>query len=168
MSCIAFLAVRRPSSLSPMAPAVAPWSRYSSSVHSYDWIFSSRLYSTFAPFPFELPRWVSICPDGVSFSPETTPNPCSLLRRHTPFGDMYVHKTPLFLAWTWKWAKRTTIWAIWTPTGQTVWKVGKFVLFIPFLLLSSSDIEDNKDGELATMCSFLLQQPRAIPSSRWM
>ena len=37
-------------------------------------------------------------------------------------------KTPLFLTWTWKWAKWTTVWAIWTPTGQNVWKVGKTFL----------------------------------------
>ena len=40
---------------------------------------------------------------------------------HTPFLDMYVQKTthphpktPLFLAWTWKWAK----WSFWTPLGN--------------------------------------------------
>ena len=33
---------------------------------------------------------------GSHFAQNTTPNPCSLLIRHTPFsfGDMYLHKTP--------------------------------------------------------------------------
>ena len=30
-------------------------------------------------------RWVSFCPDGVSFAQNTTLIPCSLLSRHTPF-----------------------------------------------------------------------------------
>ena len=35
----------------------------------------------------------SFCPDGVSICLEYL-NPCSLLLSYTPFGDMYVHKTP--------------------------------------------------------------------------
>ena len=32
------------------------------------------------------------------------------------------------LAWTWNLAKWTKVWAVWTPSGQNVWKVGKTFL----------------------------------------
>ena len=98
-----------------------------------------------------LPRWGLILP--------RTPPPTSVLHsavtipktsvfytavtnpiwQNTPSAQP---KTPLFLTWTWKWAKSTTVWAKWTPTGQNVWKVGKtvlevakkiFIIFLPNL-----------------------------------
>ena len=61
-------------------------------------------------------------------------NPSTLLCRHTPvtpFRDIYVHKHPAWLrdvlpSWTWKWAKWSTIWAIWNPIGQYDQKVEFF------------------------------------------
>ena len=42
------------------------------------------------------PDGVFFCPDGVSFRPDFHPQPLFFtLPSHTPFGDMYVHKTPL-------------------------------------------------------------------------
>ena len=63
---------------------------------------------------------------GSHFAQNTTPNPCCLLSRHTPLLEMCQYtehpqahpKTPHLLAWTWKWAKWTTVWAIQTQTGQ--------------------------------------------------
>ena len=97
-----------------------------------DFFFSS----TFAHFSYKLPRWVSFFPDGVSFCPEYHPQPLFFTQpSHTPLWDMYGHKTPtspliipLFLAWIWKLAKWTTVWATWTRTEQNVWKVGKTFL----------------------------------------
>ena len=61
---------------------------------SDDWIFF-QFQSFCAHFSYKLPRWVSICPDGVSFCPEYHPQPHFFTQScHTPFGDMYVHKTP--------------------------------------------------------------------------
>ena len=41
------------------------------------------------------PDGVFFCPDGVSFRPDFHPQPLFFtLPSHTPFGDMYVHKTP--------------------------------------------------------------------------
>ena len=48
---------------------------------------------------------------------------CRYLKHPQPHS-----KTPPFLSWTWKWAKQTTVWAKWTPTGQNVWKVGNSCL----------------------------------------
>ena len=70
---------------------------------------------------------------GSHFAQNTTTKPCSLLNRHKPVSGIFTYtkhpqphpKTPVFLAWTWKWAKWTTVWAKWTPTGQNVWNVGK-------------------------------------------
>ena len=87
-----------------------------------------------------LPTFHTNCPDGSYFAQmgsyfaqNTTTNPCSLLCRHTPFSRICTYskhpkphpKTTLFLAWTWKGAKWTTVWENWIPTGQNVWKVGK-------------------------------------------
>ena len=52
-----------------------------------------------------------------SYTHKPTPN--------TPFTHTSPPQTPLFLAWTWKWAKWIIVWAIWTPAGQNVWIVGK-------------------------------------------
>ena len=76
-----------------------------------------------------LPRWGL----RVSFAHNTTTNPCSLLSRHKTLSGICTNtkhpqprpKTPLFLAWFWKWAKWTTVWANWTPSGQNVWKVAQ-------------------------------------------
>ena len=74
---------------------------------------------------------------GSHFAQKTTPNPCSLLvSHHTPLLGICTYtkhpqthpKTPLFPAWTWKWAKRTTVSVTWTRTGQINWKVDKFFL----------------------------------------
>ena len=85
------------------------------------------------------------CPDGSHFSqmglillriPPPTPVLYSAITH--PFqGNVRTHntlkaqahpKTPFLLACTWKWAKCTAVWAIWIPTGQTVWKRGKTFL----------------------------------------
>ena len=94
-----------------------------------------------------LPSFSTNCPGGSHFAQmgshfqvahNATTNPCSLLSLHKPlYHDVictYTNhpqthpKTPLFLSWTWKWAKWTTVWAKWTPTGQNVWKKGKTFL----------------------------------------
>ena len=44
---------------------------------------------------FKLPKWVSFCPDGLSFCPEYHPQFLFFTQlSHTPFGDMYIHKIP--------------------------------------------------------------------------
>ena len=49
----------------------------------------------FDHFSYEKPRWVSFCPDGVFFCPEYHPQPLFFTPlSHTPFMDMFVHKTP--------------------------------------------------------------------------
>ena len=54
------------------------------------------LYSTFAHFSYKLPRWVAFCQDGASFCLEYYPHPLFFTQQsHTPFKDMYVHKTPV-------------------------------------------------------------------------
>ena len=90
-----------------------------------------------------LPTFCTNCPDGSHFAQmgshfaqNTTTNACSLLCRHKPLSGICTNtkhsqpypKTPLFLAWTWKWTKWTAVWAKWTPSVQNVWKVGKTFL----------------------------------------
>ena len=73
---------------------------------------------------------------GSHFAQNTTPNHCSLLRRHTPLSRICTDtkhpqlqpKPPLFLAWTWMWAKCATVWATGTPSEQYVRKVDKKIL----------------------------------------
>ena len=85
----------------------------------------------FCHFSYELPRWVSFCPEyhrqPLFFTQpsQTLLGTCTLANTKYPQSHP---KTPLFLAWTWKWAKWATVWAKWTPTGQNVWKVGQKVL----------------------------------------
>ena len=47
-------------------------------------------------FSTNCPDGVSFCPDGVSFCPDFHPNPCSLLRRHTPLSGIctYIKRPP--------------------------------------------------------------------------
>ena len=109
------------------------------------------------PKQYKLPRWVSICPYGVSFCPQYHPQPLFFTQSLWGICTYTKHpkahpKTPLFLAWTWKWAKWTTVWAIWIPTGQNVWTVGKtFVevgktnLFI-WLILTPQPQDDSGSG----------------------
>ena len=60
----------------------------------YSGITTSKFCSTFAHFWYKLPRWVSFCPDGVSFWPEYHPQSVFFTQQsHTPLGDMSVHKT---------------------------------------------------------------------------
>ena len=73
---------------------------------------------------------------GSHFAQNTTSNPCSLLSRRKPLSGICTYtkhpqphpRTPLFLAWYWKWAKWTTFLAKWTPSDQNVWKVGKMFI----------------------------------------
>ena len=82
-----------------------------------------------------LPTFLTNCPNGSyfalmesRFAQNTTPHPCSLLHRRTPLSGICtstkhpkIHpKTPIFLAWTWKWAKWTTVWATVDPKWATV------------------------------------------------
>ena len=84
-------------------------------------------YSTNCPYPSHFAQI------GCHFAQITTPNPCSLLSHHTPLVGICVytkhpqphHKTPLFLAWTWKCLKRTTIWVTWTQTGKNKVDIGQ-------------------------------------------
>ena len=100
-----------------------------------DWILFPQFFSTFAHFSYKLPTWVIQPSLGLIFSrwtwglilPRIRPPPPVLYSVVTPFGNIIHHqahpKTPLFLAWTWKWAKWTTVWEIQISTGQNVWKV---------------------------------------------
>ena len=75
-----------------------------------------------------LPRWVSFYPEY----PPQGPNPCSLLSHHTFLSGICTYtkhpqlhpKTLLFLAWTWMWAKGTTVWAKWDPNWAIFSKSG--------------------------------------------
>ena len=78
-----------------------------------------------------LPRWVSICPDGVSFQ-NTTSNLCSFLSPHTPLSGISTytkptppHPTPV--SWPELECRQNelTYGQNETPTGKYVWKVGK-------------------------------------------
>ena len=83
------------------------------------------------------PTFHTNCPDdfhfalmGSHFAQNTITSPCSLpwLSSHKPLSGICTYtkhaqphpKTPLFLAWTWKWVKWTTVWAKWTRTGHWV------------------------------------------------
>ena len=82
-----------------------------------------------------LPTFVSFCPDVVSICREYHHQPLFFTQlSQTPFWVCTYTKhpqphsknpNPLFLAWSWKRAKWTTVWAKWTLSGQNVWKVGK-------------------------------------------
>ena len=70
---------------------------------------------------------------GSDFAQKPITNPCSLLSLYQTLWEICKNtkhpqshpKTPHFLAWFWKWAKWTTVWA---PSGQNAWKVGKTFL----------------------------------------
>ena len=92
----------------------------------------------FCPLFIQIPDGSHFAQMGFHFVQNTTPNPCSLLRRHTPLSGICIYtqypqphpKAPFFLDWTWKWAKWTDVWATWTSTQarQSVWKVDKSFL----------------------------------------
>ena len=73
---------------------------------------------------------------GSHFAQNTSSNPCSLLSRNKPLSEICKYtkhrkthpKTHLFVAWFWKWAKWSTVWAKCIPTEQKVWNVGKTFL----------------------------------------
>ena len=96
---------------------------------------SRALLPTFRTNCPDWPHFARMDLDGSSFCPEYHPHPLLFTQQsHTPFGDMYAHKapqlhpkTPLFLAWTSKWANWTTIWAKWDPSGQRVQKWTTFL-----------------------------------------
>ena len=124
-----------------------------------------QLARNFQPLQSEINDWIcfpnsrALCPlfaqiaqmgfqfaqMGSYFAQNTTPNPGSLLSHRTPYSGIYTYtrqpqihpKTPLFLAWTLKRVKWTTIWAIWTPTGQNVWKEVKTFLEVGQKKISS-------------------------------
>ena len=57
--------------------------------------FFFAILEHFCPLWYKLPRWVSFCPDGVSFCPEYHTQPLYFTQpSHTLFGNMYIHKTP--------------------------------------------------------------------------
>ena len=97
--------------------------------------FSPNLehFSSLPTFHTNCPHVSHFAQMGSHFAQNTTTNPCSELSSNKPLSGICMYtkhpqphpKTPLFLAWTWKWAKWTTVWANWTPTGQNVWKVRK-------------------------------------------
>ena len=131
------------------APAARQFPTKFNTIH-YDWIPPPPppILEHFCHISYKSPRWVSFCADGISFCPEHHLQPLFFTQlSHTPFRDMYVPKTPQraqvhpktppFLTWTWKWAKWTTFWAICTPTGQNVWKVGKTFLEVGKKIYSS-------------------------------
>ena len=56
--------------------------------------FFPPILEHFCQIWYKLPRWVAFCTGGVSFCPEYHPQPLfSTQPSHTPFGDMFVHKT---------------------------------------------------------------------------
>ena len=87
------------------------------------------LFIQIAQMGLILPRWGLICPE-YHLQPLFFTHPSQIPFRvctHTKHSQLHP-KTPLFLAWTWKCAKGTTVWAKWTPTGQNVWKMGRTFL----------------------------------------
>ena len=61
---------------------------------SYDGFFLPNSRALLPTFSTNCPDGVSFCPDGVSFCPDFHPQPLFFTPpSHTPFGDMYVHKT---------------------------------------------------------------------------
>ena len=91
---------------------------------------------------------------GSLFAQNTIPHPCSLFSNHTLLLGIYTYtehpqphpKTPLILAWTWKWVKWNTIWAIWTPTGQNVWKVIKSIYSSSYAVRVPFTVELCREG----------------------
>ena len=127
---------------------------------SYDWFFFPISRALLPTFSANCPNGSHFAQMGSHFAHITTPNPYSLLSCHKPFSGIWTYtkhpqahpKTSLLLAWTWKWAKQTTVWAILTPTGQSVWKVGKSILEVGrkkkiyMLLLSLVHVAYNSHG----------------------
>ena len=87
-----------------------------------------------------MPTFLTNCPDGSHsvqmgshFAQNTTPSPCSLLRRNTSLLGICMYTkdpnpTPKH-PYSWpELKKKTKVWATWTPTGQNVWKVDKTFL----------------------------------------
>ena len=81
-----------------------------------------------------LPTFSTICPEGSHFA-KMGSHFAQNTSHHKPLSGICTNKkypqphpkTPLFLAWFWKWAKWTTVWAKWTPSGQNVWKCSRSV-----------------------------------------
>ena len=76
------------------------------------------LFIQIAQMGLILPRWGLILPRSPP------PNPIHYSAVTPPFLGSPPQNTPF----PWKLAKWTTVLAIWTPTGQNVWKVGKTFL----------------------------------------
>ena len=111
----------------------AVWAAMAQQYLSYDWISppNSRerlpTFLTNCPDELILPRWGLILPRKPPTTPVlyfTVTHPFSRICTYTKHPQPH-HKTPLFLAWTWKRSKWTTVWATWTLTqclqlcGQT-------------------------------------------------
>ena len=92
--------------------------------------FFSRILEYFCPLSYKLPKRVSFYPDGSQFAQmgfHIASNVCTLPflgYRHTQKKPTHP-KTPLFLAWTGKWAKWTTVWAKWDPNWVICLKRGQ-------------------------------------------
>ena len=109
---------------------------------SYDLIFppnSRALLPTFRTKCLDGSHFALL---GSHFAQSTTQNPFLYSAATNRFvAAMYVHKTPQsspqntpFPGLNLKVGKLTTVWAIWTPTGQNVWKVGQKKIFIRFIV----------------------------------
>ena len=105
---------------------------------NHDWTFFPDSRVLLPIFRTNCPHGSHFAQMGSYFAQDTITNPCSLLSTHKPQQGMCTctkHPQPcplrpLFLSWIRKCAKWTTVWAKCTPTGQNVWKVGNFFLFI--------------------------------------
>ena len=126
--CVCFMVPSFASWQSEIFHCIALEAEKRSSACSYDWISPPQFQSTFAHFSYTLPKWGLIVPRILP----PTPVLYSVYVHKTPQTHQ---KTPLFLARTWKWAKPSTVWAKWPPTGQNVRKVGKTFLEVGKLLL---------------------------------
>ena len=80
-------------------------------------------------FLHNLPRWVFFCPDWVSFCPEYYLQPLFFTQpSHTLFeAPSHPFSWPELESGQNE-LPTSTVWAIWTPTGQNVWKMGQTLL----------------------------------------
>ena len=152
-----------------------------SPLHPTDWWLCDYLHSslqkTFTLFSWSPPPFLEhLCPLFIQIAQMGLILPRWGLSRRTLLLGICTntkhpqphYKTPLFLAWTWKWAKWTNVWAKWDPSGQFVRKMDKnlsgqknlLILFSsPFLKMcrAPNGSLDYKTSVIHTMCQKMVE-----------